>query len=432
MRENTVRGPAIDLGEFERRLRGPERRPADSVDAKADPLSELARLMQGEEAVEADPYSRILADSRAARAPTPELRPSYEPQPDPRQYVEAPRVDPAYPQQGYAPQQAGYADQPEPTYQGAEGSWGDDSQYLDYGAEDDGRYDEPRGFRRFLKPWHVVAGISAIAVVSIAWGFLHRSGADGNRDIATITAPEGPVKVKPSAEADAGAPPTGAAVLDRKDPPAVKQIVTSTEQAVDPTVAPKTLKLGAGRVDAPHEPAPLGAQPRKVKTVTVRPDGSRVDDAPLPPAVAKAANPPAAAPDPMQAKGGTPQATAKPATTPKATKPKTPARVASAEEPAAAAAAPSDDAAVAAPIAKGGYAVQFGAATSEAEAKALVKTVSAKYGSQLGGAKPGFKSATVGDKTVFRVRVGGLSKDSATAICGKVKAGGGNCFVAAN
>src|SRR5208337_4511112 len=47
MRESTSRGAAIDIKDFERRLRGPSvQRPAAS-----DPLSELARLMHGEEPV---------------------------------------------------------------------------------------------------------------------------------------------------------------------------------------------------------------------------------------------------------------------------------------------------------------------------------------------------------------------------------------------
>jgi cell division septation protein DedD len=80
-----------------------------------------------------------------------------------------------------------------------------------------------------------------------------------------------------------------------------------------------------------------------------------------------------------------------------------------------------------APAATGGYAVQFGAAATEAEARTLVKTVSTKY-----GVKATYKPAQVGDRTVYRVRVAGVSKDSAAAICSKVKASGGNCFVASN
>ena len=74
--------------------------------------------------------------------------------------------------------------------------------------------------------------------------------------------------------------------------------------------------------------------------------------------------------------------------------------------------------------------MQFGAAGSEAEAHALVTKVATKYASQLGGHKPTFKMAKVGDKTVYRVRASGMSKDSAASICGNVKSSGGSCFVA--
>ncbi|QGM99214.1 SPOR domain-containing protein [Methylocystis parvus] len=427
MRESSVRGPAIDLSEFERRMRGGE---APKAAPKADPLSELARLMQGEQP-EADPFGELLPDPRAQRAvppPTPEwdahLRGSYDAAPEVRHHDEPQRAhyaesDAAYQDQAYDDSQR-YADQQyDPAYHGgAEGGWGDDSQYLDYGAEEEPEA-QRGGVRKFLRPWHAVAAVAVVAVGSIAWGFMHRNGGSGSKEIAIINAPEGPVKVKPTAEADQEAPnANGAAVLDRKDPTPVKQIVTHQEQAVDPTVAPKVVKLGNGPVDAPHEPA-LGAQPKKVKTVTVRPDGSRVEDA-APPAMAKNAAPA----DPALAKGATPKPDARTATTP-AAKPKPAPKVAAVEPPPPAA----DAAAPASPAGSstGGYAVQFGAANSEEEARTLLKTVSAKY-----GVKATFKPAKVGDKTVYRVRVAGVSKDSANAICNKVKAAGGNCFVAGN
>lgn len=444
MRESTVRGPAVDLGEFERRLRAPERRAPE----KADPLGELARLMQqGEAAAVADPYSQILAEPARPRPRIP-----VQPQADvglrgaippgaPELVAEPRYAEPhAHAQmQSHAHPEPAYPDS-EPAYHGAEGGWSED-QYLDYGetAEEDIGYDEPQtGLRRWLKlrPWHAVAALSVLAIGGIGWGFAHRSGVGGSRDIATINAPEGPVKVKPSASEDQGAPTAGAAVLDRRESAPVKQIVTHEEQAVDPTVAPpKGLELGNGPVNAPHERGPNVVAPRKVKTVTVRPDGSRVDDAPLPPAVAKAAAPTAPADAAARTSGGTPNMATKSGATPKAAKPKPPKKVAAAPEAAPGADAVADAATpepAAAPISKGGYAVQFVAANSEAEARAMIKSVAAKYGSQLGGAKPTFKMATVGDKTVYRVRVGGVSKESATAICGKVKAGGGNCFVAGN
>lgn len=422
MRESSVRGPAVDLSEFERRMRAGE---AARPGSKADPLSELARLMQGE-AAESDPYREILPDPRAQRAappPAPEweddLRGSYDGAPpvapEPR-----PHADPYYAQQDARYQDQGYAAQgyDDPQYdqayqQGEEGNW-DDSQYLDYGAEE-APETARTGLRRYLRPWHAVAAIAVVGLGSITWGFMHRNSIGGSKEIAVINAPEGPVKVKPVAETDQDAPNSnGAAVLDRKDPAPVKQVVTNQEQAIDPTVAPRVVRLGNGPVDAPHEPA-LVSQPKKIKTVTVRPDGSRVDDAGLPPAVAKSANP--APVDPAQTKGATPKTDAKAATT--SAKPKPAPKIASTEAPEAAAAPAATSA--------GGYAVQFGAANSEEEARALLKTVATKY-----GVKPSFKPAKVGDKTVYRVRLAGVSKESATAICNKVKAAGGNCFVAGN
>ncbi|KAF2992828.1 SPOR domain-containing protein [Methylocystis sp. MJC1] len=437
MRESSVRGPAIDLSEFERRMRAAE---APQVTPKANPLSELARLMQGEPA-QADPYSKILPDPHAARAaPPPPQQPQWDAplrgsldaappvEPEPRHYEEA---HPHYAQhqgheqhQGYDEHAYAHHGQPDQHYDaayhgGAEGGWPDDAEYLDYGAEE-APETARGGVGKYLRPWHAVAAISVIAVASIGWGFLHRGGAGGSKEIAVVNAPDGPVKVKPSAETEQEtASDSGAAVLDRKDATPVKQVVKHQEQAIDPTVAPKAVTLGDGPVDAPHEPA-LGTQPRKVKTVTVRPDGSRVDDASVPPAVAKSANPVVPL-DPFQSKGATPKPETKTATTP-APKPKPAPKVAAVEPPADA-----GDAAAAPATTSGGYAVQFGAANTEDEARTLLKTVAAKY-----GVRPTFKPAKVGDKTVYRVRVAGVSKESANAICNKVKASGGNCFVAGN
>jgi hypothetical protein len=447
MRETSARGPAIDLGEFERRLRGSERKP--QVD---DPLSELARLVHGESPVASDPYGRILADPRDIRIQAAELRGSHDAAPPvaaepgyyPEPSIEHPR-EPAYavgPEYrdlppGYAPQHAGG----EEAYYGAETGWSEDSQYLDYGQGDEGyegSYGD--GWRSWFRPWHAVVAISLVAVLSIGFAFWHRSGSNASREIATIVAPEGPVKVKPSAEAEATAPDaSGALVLDRKEQAPVQKVVTNQEQAVDPSVAPNAVQLGDGPVDLPHEPPPAAAGPKKVKTVTVRPDGTRVDNAALPPAVAVASRPgPEAAPPAAVARAAgastaTPASQTNPtATPPRIAKPKPAAPKVAAVEQSPEAAAPDADSGQAPSASKGGFAVQFGAADSEDDARALMKTIVSKYRSELGGLKPTFKMATVNDKTVYRVRVAGVSKESANAICSKVKATGGACFVAGN
>ncbi|MCQ4189095.1 SPOR domain-containing protein, partial [Methylocystis suflitae] len=140
-----------------------------------------------------------------------------------------------------------------------------------------------------------------------------------------------------------------------------------------------------------------------------------------------------AVPGAIGAATATPPTQAKPTTTPpRIAKPKPAAPKVAAVEESPRDAAPDADSDQAAPPSKGGFAVQFGAADSEADARELLKTVVSKYRSQLGGLKPTFKMATVNDKTVYRVRVGAVSKESANAICSKVKATGGSCFVAGN
>ena len=84
------------------------------------------------------------------------------------------------------------------------------------------------------------------------------------------------------------------------------------------------------------------------------------------------------------------------------------------------------------PPVSGTASVQFGAAPDEGEARALAKKVVQKYGSRLGGHKPTWKAREIGDKTVYAVRVSGLSKEAASSLCKTVKSDGGDCYVAGN
>lgn len=461
MRESAVRGPAVDFEEFERRLRVGAGRPTEKSAAtpetaaveKVDPLEELARIIRsgrvgaplsgGDRApspdVAADRVNRAPpAVAPPARWPEPSidearysdpgnLRGTYPPAQDAAaaysedDYYDDPAQDPgvyAHPEE-YA--QAGpdlydverqpgdYADYGAPTYGEAETGWpeteADDYDYPTEPQEQPAAAPSRRlpDFAGKLKPWHAVAAIAVLAVVSIGWAVAHRMGGRASHEIALIPPPEGPLKIKPSAETGGETQsPGGTAVLDRKEGTPVRQIVTSQEQAVDPSVPQDVLQIGSGPVEAPHEPPPSSVtQPRKVRTVAVRPEA--------PPAVQPSAT--AAAPE-TGVRTEAPAPAAPPAARPAAR---------TASTAAAAPAAPG-----------GGFAVQFGAAGSEAEARALIKTIGEKYGAMLGGRKLSFKAATVGDKKVFRVRIAGLAKDAAESLCGRVKAGGGACFVAGN
>ena len=103
-----------------------------------------------------------------------------------------------------------------------------------------------------------------------------------------------------------------------------------------------------------------------------------------------------------------------------------PQRVASAE-PAALPAAPS----AAETVATGGFAVQLGVSSSETDAKAALQRLQGKYAA-LGGLAPMIRKAEVNGNTIFRVRVGPLSKDEASSLCSKLQGQGGQCFVAKN
>ena len=76
--------------------------------------------------------------------------------------------------------------------------------------------------------------------------------------------------------------------------------------------------------------------------------------------------------------------------------------------------------------------MQLAGTPSEAEARAAASSLSAKYSSALQGRHATFVRADVGGKTVYRVRIGQLSREGAASMCAAIKAQGGSCFVAKN
>jgi hypothetical protein len=276
------------------------------------------------------------------------------------------------------------------------------------------------GVKGRLRPWHGVAVAAIVAAGGIALALGHIKGKAGSRDIVTIAAPTGPVRVAPTATQEDGSASSQAPALDPQETAPVNKIEAHQEQPVEPVVtAPQRVERGLA--------------PKRVKTLSIR-AGVPVDAGAAPPAVERAASGPAR---PHAATTTTPKSSSHAATTAQAGKPQAHQKVAAAAPAADAAQADAEQTDAAASessgkLAKGGFAVQFGAAASEAEARSMAAKVAQKYASQIGGRKPTFKMATVGDKTVYRVRVGGISKESAASVCSAVKASGGNCFVAGN
>jgi SPOR domain len=79
--------------------------------------------------------------------------------------------------------------------------------------------------------------------------------------------------------------------------------------------------------------------------------------------------------------------------------------------------------------ASGGWSVQLAAPRSEAEAKSEAARLTGKYSGELNGSTIGVHKAVVNGETIYRLRVVGLTKADAAALCARLKGGGGECFI---
>ena len=239
-----------------------------------------------------------------------------------------------------------------------------------------------------------------------------------------VAKPVKTVSVRPDgtliAAADASAP-AAAPMPDVVPTPPVKSAV----RAIDPIVA--TPEAATPKLDLPTKLSPKSQQRVVAKTDTTAPnaDASATPSAPLQLAAPlKSAKPAKLAPKTVAeaSAADSPPADAAPAvsTTPSD----------SAPAPTIAAAAASPSAAPAAAEGGGAWAVQLAAPRSEADARSAVAKLKSKFAGELGGDALSVRQADVKGQTIYRVRVSGLSKGAASALCSKLKAGGGDCFIA--
>jgi cell division septation protein DedD len=103
-------------------------------------------------------------------------------------------------------------------------------------------------------------------------------------------------------------------------------------------------------------------------------------------------------------------------------------QVAEAAETARATAQPPVDATAA--TTSGGWSVQLAAPKSEAEANSVLTRLTSKYSAELNGSPIGVHKAVVKGETIYRLRVVGLTKADAAALCARLKGEGGQCFIA--
>jgi hypothetical protein len=235
-------------------------------------------------------------------------------------------------------------------------------------------------------------------------------------------------------------------VVASADAGAAAPVVAASEPPVKPAAKPTTSAASNAQASSPRLQLPAKLSGKSPARVTVA-----KADAAAPNSIAEAANeplPPAAKP----AKGAKAQQVAAPVAAPEpqvgAAAPAAPATpsdsapqsdnpvlhalsalVGSNAAPAAPAAPPEQVDSVAA-TKSSGWAVQLEAPRSEAEANSEMAKLSAKYSTALNGSTIGVHKAVVNGNTIYRLRVVGLSKADAAALCARLKGEGRGCFIA--
>ncbi len=460
--------PDIDLDEFERRLRAAAPAPKPSQPQQADPLTELARLVGGENmAGREDPFEAMFRAQRAIKEGHPEagaepLHAPHEPYFDQSQDFDQSQAFQAQEHQYAAaaarqePAAAQFAAEPLP-YGDSQPDWGGDAQAQ---AADPaawaGGYDESASqataaFMPFAPRRKVVYGMAAVFLagvagigVTLAWRAKH-----GVHHVVTIQADKGPTKIRGPKTVNPDFK-DNQALFENKDNVKGAKIVGGAEQPTDLSAIAKARTPGAAaNVPTPVPPSPAAAParqasaqgaffpaPRKVKTFEVRADGTVVDNSSASPKAPAA--PPVDRSLPTMATGGFPQTNLSAPAAPKPRAPEAkstirvyaPTSVAAPKTPArpireARRAVEAEQA-----VSAGGYAVQFAGAPSAADARAASRRLGAKYSSLLGGHRLNTMKAIVHGKTYYRVRAVNLTKEAAESMCAAVKGRGGVCFVA--
>ena len=279
----------------------------------------------------------------------------------------------------------------------------------------------------------------------------------GDRSQNEKVVPQEEKPIDPKKLVTAAPPPPAAS-------PPTQAVPVAPPAATAPTPAPQ-----AAAPAPPANPSSVLTEPKRVRTVAVRPDQS--DTAPptqllpsMPPPAAVAARSPAtsvfpapptpsAAAAPPSAPSAAPKAAARPQTrtatpapannAPSATAPLSlnpSASTASTNTRSVRAAAPPTQVATAAPppaapkatkARPSGYMVQVASQRSEADAQASFRSVRTKYSNVIGTGEPVIRRADLGAKGIYyRAMVGPYAtRDEAVQVCANLKAAGGSCVV---
>jgi hypothetical protein len=273
-----------------------------------------------------------------------------------------------------------------------------------------------------------IAAVLGLAVIGTAGAFGYRaftsgSGASSSPPVIKAdTAPAKTVPPAPAAAADAqgkpfqdrigGADPVTRTAPREEQPVALPVPPASRAAAPLPAAtAPQLSAQSAAPLVAPMPPASAMNEPKRVKTIPIRPDNNVADPAPT--ASASAGRASAA----KQQSGAAPMSINPPS------------------DPAPRTKTATRSPAPAAPVAGGSYVVQVSAQRTEAEAQSSYQSLQAKYPSVLSGRNANIKRVDLGDKggVFFRAQVGSFAtSEQASAFCDSLKSAGGQCIVQRN
>lgn len=485
-------------------VRGPAKAPV------SDPLAELARLIG-----QTDPFGEFGRESaRRAPAPQPEEHTDWNRQPAGAAYAAQTGADMRSPAATQRPSGNGYyAARSTPDEEPAAATQGYGRQPYNsaptetfddlYQAEQEARayppnqagyeqdvyahdtlqqtedeyYDDVPPSRRRLAVM-AIAGVFALAVIGTAGAFGYRAlfgSASSNQPPPVIKADTGPSKIVPAAAGKDAQ--FNKLITDRVNERGQgEKLVSREEQPVDKAT---TVVLSQAAPQSAPGSGVLASEPKKVRTIAIRPDQPGSADAQPPSAPPLALPPPTRATQAQPTQPTPPTQPAKSAPAParaavadtttadaEADAPPPPARSASPSRQAPASsnaplslnpdAAPSRAPARAAPTPTptrtasvtppaqaapapastggAGSFVQISSQRSEGDAQAAFRGLQAKFPTQLGGRQASVHKVDLGAKgTYYRAMVGPFANaNEAAELCSSLKAAGGQCLIQRN
>jgi cell division protein FtsN len=259
-------------------------------------------------------------------------------------------------------------------------------------------------------PLLIVLALLVLAMFAgFVWLAYSEGVARGRGEAPVVTADAGPARVAPANPGGTAEPYKGFKVYEQPAPPD-----EDTAQAAAPA-QPKA-----------QQPAPQAKPSAPVAVAPAKPAPATTTEPP--PARMAAVEPPKSVPPKPAALPAQPARPIGPATAPPRS------LNSNAAPPAAMAANPARAAPVPAaspPAASGAVVLQIGAYKSETDANTAWTIYKSKHAALLAGYSPDVQQADLGEKgTWYRLRIGGFpSRDVASALCDRLKADGGTCFL---